>query len=116
MKFLFFFATIALLASCTSETTKTEEPREISQYTIDQFYENTRIAGGFFSPDESRLLVSSNVSGIFNVYEINIAEASMTQLTKSIEESYFVADYVPGTGKFFIPRIRVAMKEITFTS
>jgi dipeptidyl aminopeptidase/acylaminoacyl peptidase len=83
----------ALFIACTQDT-----PVSVPQYTIEQFYGNTRIGGGFFSPDESRLLVSSDQSGIFNVYEIDIATGTKKQLTQSIEESLFAVGYVPGTG------------------
>jgi dipeptidyl aminopeptidase/acylaminoacyl peptidase len=84
----------ALFIACTQDT-----PVSVPQYTIEQFYGNTRIGGGFFSPDESRLLVSSDQSGIFNVYEIDIATGTKKQLTQSIEESLFAVGYVPGTGQ-----------------
>jgi len=85
---------VALYYACTQDT-----PVTIPQYTIEQFYGNTRIGGGFFSPDESRLLVSSDQSGIFNVYEIDIATGTKKQLTQSTEESLFAVGYVPGTGQ-----------------
>jgi dipeptidyl aminopeptidase/acylaminoacyl peptidase len=49
--------------------------------------------------DEAKLLVSSDETGIFNVFEINIGDASKTQITFSEEESFFAVDYVPGTGQ-----------------
>ena len=74
-------------------------PRNVKKYTIEQFYANKGIGGGFFSPDESKLLVHSNETGIFNLYEINLADQSMTAITKSTTESIFAVDYVPGTGE-----------------
>jgi len=47
-----------------------EQEREIKQYAIEDFYKNKQIFGGSFSPDETHLLVTSNESGIYNVYEI----------------------------------------------
>lgn len=74
-------------------------PRNVKKYTIEQFYANKGIGGGSFSPDESKLLVHSNETGIFNLYEINLADQSMTAITKSTTESIFAVDYVPGTGE-----------------
>ena len=71
--------------------------KDVRQYTIEQFYKNIWISGGEFSPDESRLLVSSDESGIYNVYEINIADGTRKAITGSTVESYFAIDYVPGT-------------------
>jgi dipeptidyl aminopeptidase/acylaminoacyl peptidase len=83
---------ILLLSSCT-------EQKEVKQYTIEQFFNTTSIIGGAFSEDESRLLVSNNESGIYNVYEIDIQSGSMRQVTHSTQESFFAEDYVPGTGE-----------------
>lgn len=47
--------------------TKTEQV-EIKKYSIEQFYKNLEIYGGQFSFDESRLLVTSNETDIFNVW------------------------------------------------
>lgn len=71
-----------------------EKPKE---YSIEQFYENTRIGGGSFSDDETKLLISSDKSGIFNLYEINIEDGTQTAVTNSEKESYFAVDYVPGS-------------------
>ena len=71
----------------------------MKQYTIDQFYKSTRIIGGAFNTDETKLLVSTDKTGIFNVFEINLADSSTKQITHSTVESFFAMDYVPGTGK-----------------
>jgi dipeptidyl aminopeptidase/acylaminoacyl peptidase len=84
---------VIIVASCQ----KSEPPREIQQYTIEQFYANTRFSGGQFSGDESKLLVNSDESGIFNLYEINIADGTKRPITQSTVESFFAVDYVPGT-------------------
>lgn len=87
------FPALLTLLSLVSCKTAVEIPR----YTIDQFYKNIRISGGSFNTDESRLLVSSDKSGIFNVYEINLADTGMRQITHSTNESFYGIDYVPGT-------------------
>ena len=76
-----------------------QDTTAVKEYTIEEFYENTRIGGGVFSEDEKKLLMSSDESGIFNVYEINIADGSKKQITKSTNDSFFAVDYVPGTGE-----------------
>ncbi|MDA0350500.1 MAG: S9 family peptidase [Verrucomicrobia bacterium] len=76
---------------------KSETVQNTPQYSIEQFFENKRITGGRFSPDETKLLVSSNETGIFNLFEIDIATGEMTQLTFSDTESLFAIDYIPGT-------------------
>ena len=72
--------------------------QEPTEYSIEQFYENTRVSGGSFSPDESRMLISSDESGIFNLYEIDISDGSKNAVTNSENQSLFAVDYVPGSG------------------
>ena len=86
---------LLLLVICFVACKEEEKPREIAQYSIDQFYKNTNIWGGSFSPDESKLLVSSNESGIYNVYEIDLASGEKSAVTKSEDESYFAQTYFP---------------------
>ena len=93
---LSIFLTLALF-SCKQE--KPAVSREIQQYTIEQFFQNKEIGGGTFSADESKLLVHSNESGIFNLYEISIADGTQRQVTNSTTESIFSIDYVPGSGQ-----------------
>jgi len=91
IKTYFVLITLFLfIASCT----QTYKP---TKYSIEQFYQNNRIGGGSFSDDETKLLVSSDESGIFNVYELDIASGEKTQKTFSEKESFFAIDYLPGT-------------------
>jgi len=83
-----------LLASCTMQA-----PKDITRYTIEQLSENIAVVSGGFSNDETKLVFSSNETGIFNVYELNLADASQRQVTSSTEESFFAIDYAPGTGE-----------------
>ncbi len=76
-----------------------EKDPEIGQYTIDQFYKNVNIGFSAFSPDETKLLVSSNETGIYNVFEINISDGSKKQVTNSTTESFFAVNYVHGTNQ-----------------
>ncbi len=86
------------LANCNNADTKTEPAaREVKQYTIEQFYKSSNALGGTFSSDESKLLISSNESDIYNAYEIDIASGQKKALTTSPKESIFANDYVPGS-------------------
>jgi dipeptidyl aminopeptidase/acylaminoacyl peptidase len=91
MRTIPFIFTFILLVSCVIK-----EP-SVKQYTIDQFYKNLRINGGNFNTDETKLLVSCDKSGIYNVFEIDIRDSSLRQITNSTVESFFGVDYVPGT-------------------
>ena len=90
-----YFATIStflFILACT----QTYSPKK---YSIEQFYKNNSIIGGAFSDNENKLLVSSNESGIFNVYEIDIASGEKKQKTFSEKESFFAIDYLPKTNQ-----------------
>jgi len=86
--YLIFLLTVGMFA---------QDQQKTKEYSIEQFYENTRIGGGSFSANESKLLISSDKSGIFNLYEINISDGTQTAITKSKEESLFAVDYVPNS-------------------
>lgn len=96
---LLFLAAVLFLSACTApEPDETEVP--FQTYTIDQFLETTSVGGGYFNSDETRLLVHSNETGIYNAYSIEIASGEKTQLTQSETESIFVVGYMPGSEDF----------------
>ena len=90
MKNLLILLAGILLISCQKQP-------EVKNYTIDQFYKNLRIDGGNFSADETKILLSTDKTGIFNVYEISLSDTAMRQITHSDVESFFGIDYVKGT-------------------
>lgn len=100
MKRLLFALPAVFLFSCASNDKNEQPPRDVKQYTIDQFYKSTQVNGGAVSSNDSKLLVNSNESGIYNAYEIDIASGQKKALTKSTKESIFANDYVPGSTHF----------------
>lgn len=80
---------MAVLSGCQ------ETKKSVTQYTIDQFYENIILIPANFSSDETKLLMTSNESGIFNAYEIDVKSGEKTQLTQSTKESYWAESYFP---------------------
>jgi dipeptidyl aminopeptidase/acylaminoacyl peptidase len=74
--------------------------KAVKQYTIEQFYKTVAFGGGDFNKEENKILVHDNSTGIFNVYEIDLATKEKKQLTTSVKESYFAIDYIPGTSNF----------------
>ena len=71
----------------------------IEQYSIETFMSNNRSSGGYFSKDANKLIYSSDKSGIFNIYEVDLKTNEETQLTDSKEESFFSRGYSPTTGE-----------------
>jgi dipeptidyl aminopeptidase/acylaminoacyl peptidase len=86
---------IVLLISILACTQQGEKPKEVKQYTIEQFYKNLNIFGGSFSPDESLLLVTSNETGIYNAFVLPVDGGDPVQLTNSTQESIFSISYFP---------------------
>ncbi len=95
----FLFALI-ILSICACQPQKKEEARVVAKYTIEQFYKNKSIYGGQFSADESKLLVTSNETDIFNVYALAVDGSGMNQLTHSTEESFFGVTFFPEDDRF----------------
>jgi dipeptidyl aminopeptidase/acylaminoacyl peptidase len=96
-KFLSVPALFLLFSSCKNQI---KPPREVKQYTIEQFFQTESVSGGVFNKDESKILINSNRTKIFNVYELNLADTTTKPITSSAQESFFVNDYVPGTDRF----------------
>ena len=69
----------------------------IEQYSIETLMSNNRSSGGYFSKDASKLIYSSDKSGIFNIYEVDLKTNEETQLTDSEDESFFSRGYSPST-------------------
>jgi dipeptidyl aminopeptidase/acylaminoacyl peptidase len=72
----------------------------VKQYTIEQFYKTINYGGGNFNKQENKILLHDNSTGIFNVYEIDLASKIKKPLTQSSKESYFMIDYIPGSNDF----------------
>ena len=72
---------------------------ETKKYSIETLMTNNRSSGGYFSKDATKLLYSSDKSGIFNVYEMDLTSNKETQITDSKLESYFAISYSPLTNE-----------------
>ena len=64
---------------------------EITQYSIEDFLDTTNYRGLSFSPDVKKILVSSDATGIFNAYAINLSDGKQQQLTESETDSIFIS-------------------------
>tara|TARA_B110000238_G_scaffold63067_1_gene69191 strand:- start:311 stop:2251 length:1941 start_codon:yes stop_codon:yes gene_type:complete len=93
-------AIVLLFFSCKEENKITQ--REIKQYSIEQFMENEAVSGGSFSSDNSNLLLSSNRSGIYNVYKIPSKGGEMRPITQSDSTSIFAESYFPNDNRMLL--------------
>ena len=73
---------------------------DFQQYTIEQFLKTTSYRGASFSPDNTKLLVSDDSTGVFNAYAIDVKTDRSTQLTDSTTDSVFAVSYFPNDERF----------------
>jgi dipeptidyl aminopeptidase/acylaminoacyl peptidase len=90
---------VLIFNSCKKEENK-EEARIPKQYAVEDFYDTKAIGAAGFNKDETKILINSNVTGIANLYELNLADTTSLALTKSKTESNYAVDYLPGSSKF----------------
>ena len=86
--------------ACSSGERVTRAPATDSaftptQYSVADFYSNVEYTGASFSPDGSRILVSSNRSGVYNAYAIPTAGGDAQPLTSSTGNSIFAVSWFP---------------------
>jgi hypothetical protein len=92
---LLLVPTVALAQGHKAKQEKSGAPRQVKQYSIEQFLGTTKITGSSFSSDDKSILFSSNKTGIFNVYSIPVSGGEPKQLTHSTTESTFAISYFP---------------------
>ncbi len=94
------FTLALVVAACSSEragsdTTSTDRPFTPAQYTMEDFYANKEFFGASFSPDRQKVLVASNLSGIYNAYTVPVAGGEPQALTASTTDAIFPISYFP---------------------
>jgi dipeptidyl aminopeptidase/acylaminoacyl peptidase len=71
---------------------------------MEQLLDTTAIQGASFSADESRLLFSSNRTGIWNAYTIPVAGGPWTMVTKSTSDSTYAVSFFPHDNRVLLTR------------
>ncbi|HEX3448129.1 MAG TPA: M14 family zinc carboxypeptidase, partial [Isosphaeraceae bacterium] len=71
------------------------DKRVVRQYTIQQFLATTAVSGAAFSSDGSRVLFTSDASGIPNAYTVPFEGGKVTPLTRSTADSTFAVSFFP---------------------
>ncbi len=110
MRSVLRFSSLAIatlfVACATGESTNEEAAGAVertftpTQYSVDDFYKNSEFFGASWSPDRRKLLVSSNVSGIWNVYAVPTDSGPPQPLTQSTTNSNFALSYFPAGERF----------------
>ncbi|MGH1363876.1 MAG: S9 family peptidase [Calditrichia bacterium] len=88
---------ILLVSACAD---KAAQVPPLQQYSIDQFMNTTSIFGSSFSPDESKILFTSDESGIYNAYTVSVMGGEAEQVTFSDSNSIFITSYFPEDERF----------------
>ena len=90
---------ILIIAGCSSPEQKQEEDQPTA-YSIEQFMKTVSIGGSSFSPDESRIMFSSNESGVWNCYSISVDGSNKEAMTNSLEDYNAAISYFPNDDRF----------------
>jgi dipeptidyl aminopeptidase/acylaminoacyl peptidase len=94
-------AAAVLLGACSAAESTQESDGSAdrtftpTQYSVEDFYKNSEFSGASWAPDRQKLLVSSNVSGIWNAYAVPAAGGEPQPLTKSTTNSVVALSYFP---------------------
>ena len=91
------FAPLLLAATLGAQKTT---PTQVPEYTIEEFLATTEIFGSSFSPDNRKILVSTNQTGVYNAYAIPVGGGAPTQLTRSTTDAVFARSYFPRDERF----------------
>ena len=95
-------AIAAMLSGCSkSQETAAPASPSLPTYSAAQFFETTSIGmapsgGKAFSPDGESLLMSSDATGVFNVYALPVAGGDPVQLTDSADNAMLGVSWFPG--------------------
>jgi len=94
MKTKLFILTLLILSMAIISCQKSDY-KEVNKYTIEQFMNTTSIFGSSFSSDESKILFTSDKSGIFNVYTMSANGGNPIQITHSDSTSKYSTSFFP---------------------
>ena len=73
-------------------------------YSIEQFMNTTSVGGASFSADETRVLFSSNATGVFNVYTVPVAGGAPTPVGSPGPDTTFAVSYFRGDDRILFTR------------
>jgi len=95
-KLLVLFSIVSITLGCkTDEKKSIDSVKTLKQYSIEQMLDNESVFGGSFSSDKSKLLVTSNRSGIYNMYTVSTSDGTFTPVSASDSSSVWATSYFP---------------------
>src|SRR5688572_10691838 len=93
-----------LLVPAALLAAEAKKQRPSKQYTIEQFMNTTAVGGSTFSHDEKEILVTSDHTGIRNVYADPVAGGPMRALTTSTTDTTSAISWFPHDPRFLYTR------------
>lgn len=90
-----YIALVCLIWACKEEKKEPSIAQTMKTYSIAQMMDNESIGGASFSADNSKILISSNRSGIYNMYTIPVGGGEMIPVTQSDSSSVYAISYFP---------------------
>jgi dipeptidyl aminopeptidase/acylaminoacyl peptidase len=97
---------VTIVSAQAPNATKPAVARPAKQYTMEQFLDTTSIQGGYFSTDESRILFSSNKTGVWNAYSVAVTGGAWTPITRSTTDSTYAVSFFPRDNRVLVTRDR----------
>ncbi len=92
-----------LFVGCSPQQTEDNQSAAttaVPQYSAATFFNTTTLFGSSISHDGSAVLVTSDASGIYNVYRYPVDGSAPTQLTQSTTNAYMGVSWFPNDDRF----------------
>lgn len=86
---------VSVSMSATGPSPDGKQEQATGRYSLEQFMKTVSVGGGFLDKNENRLLISSNETGVFNVFSIDIESCEKTQLTNFTSGAANALAYFP---------------------
>ena len=108
MKYPLVFIAAFAIVGCSETAVEPEEvtvPLSPPTYSAAAFYNSVSvgIAGDHaWSADDSKLLIQSDVTGIFNAYALDVETSELTPLTQSTDQTMRVSSWFPDDGRALV--------------
>lgn len=90
--------------AATPVATQDAAARPSRHYSIEDFVDTVSVAGASFSPDESRVLFSSNRNGVWNAYTVPVSGGEWTAVTQSPTDNSFAVAFFPSDARMLVTR------------
>ena len=84
-----------VLAGCSQLSQSPSASRGVSLFDAKTFYDTVGVSGAGLSSDESKILYSSDASGVFNVYSQDLRGGQPVTLTSSASQATYSIGYFP---------------------